>query len=100
MSIVVIGLLGIATSIVTEVVTWLNAKFNGTLLQGKAAFIVTLVVSLIGGAFKVGFSHITDWSSLLTAFSQVFAVSQVYFALVAKTLGLEVTPGSAVLSRG
>lgn len=93
MSALIVGLLGIASSIVTELVTWLNKVTTGTVLQGKGAFIVSLFLAFVGAAFRIGFTQslsFGDWHAWATIGSQIWAVSQVYFVLIAQTFGLEV----------
>jgi hypothetical protein len=91
-NILVTGLLGIASSLVAELVTWINKKLSGTVMKGNGAFIVALLIALVGGGIKVlldGFK-ITDWSTFGTYFAQVFAISQIWFYLIAQKLGLQV----------
>ncbi len=87
--------LGVLSSIVAELVTWLNAKLSGTVLKGKAAFLFALIVALLGGAFQVWHNGIplNDWGALYTSFSQIWAVSQVFFIFIVQQFGLDV--GSA-----
>lgn len=96
---ITITLLGIATSIVAELVTWLNKKFTGTVLQGNGAFIIALIVGVFGGLIKVfyidgqPFPTTLNYSSLqnfFPAFAQVWTVANIYFVLIAKNLKLEV----------
>ncbi|MDE2015937.1 MAG: hypothetical protein KGI72_05440 [Patescibacteria group bacterium] len=87
------ALLGIATSVVSELASWFNKKVVGTPLQGYGAFVVVLLFSFVGALAKItytgGFSGDTT-QQLIQSFSEVFAVSQVYFYLIAKTLNLKV----------
>jgi hypothetical protein len=92
-------LIGIITSTIAEVVTALNKRLTGTVLQGQAAFLIALVLALIGGAVKVFFIDGTplpttyDYASLkalFPAFAEVWTVAQVYFMFVTKTLSLDV----------
>ena len=89
-------LLGIISSTVAEVVTALNKKLTGTVLQGDAAFIIAFGISAVGAFIKEimlpGFtwSDFTHYSTLVSDFAQVFAVSQIYFIFITKKLGLDV----------
>ena len=84
--------LGILASLASEAVTWLNQKFSGTVLKGDAAFVLALVVSLIGATGEVflapGFSF--TWATLAKSFAEIWTVAQVFFVLVVQTLGLDV----------
>ncbi len=89
-------LLGIATSTIAEVVTAVNKKLNGTLLQGDGAFLVAFGLALIGAIFREvtipGFqlSTLTNWQHLTATFGEIFSISQVYFLFVVKKLSLDV----------
>lgn len=93
-------LLGIGSSIASEIVTWLNKKLQGTVLKGDGAFILTFAIALAGALIKQmttpGFelSDIKDYAALSQTFGEIFTVSQVYFVFVAKKLGIEVKPES------
>jgi hypothetical protein len=95
MSELLVGLLGIASSIVAESISWLAKKFQGTPFQGYASFIVAALIAFVGGAVKVYLTGGT--TSIWTDFAQVFAVSEVYFNLVASTLGLTVSSTSTTV---
>ena len=91
-TLLVIALLGIASSFATEVVTWLTLKLNGTFLQGKAALLVAIVLAFVGGAIKSYYSGIAiSWATLGTSWAQVFAAATVYFNTLAQWLNLNVT---------
>lgn len=95
-------LLGIATSMIAEVVAAINKKLSNTPLKGDGAFLVAFALALIGSVAKEvampGFtwSALTDWGNMSATFSEVFAVSQVYFLFVVKKLNLDIQPHSLV----
>ena len=86
--------LGVLASVAAEVITWINKKLTGTVLQGDGAFLLAAGVALVGGVFKVYTSGtpVTDLGSLWTSFAQVWAVSQVFFLVVVQTFGFDVKP--------
>ncbi len=79
-----IFLLGIAASILTEAISWVNKKIQGTPFKGDGAQIVILIISFIGAIVRVLISgyQVIDFPTLLALFSQVYAVSQVYFLFI------------------
>lgn len=93
-------IIGILSSSAAELVTALNKRLQGTVLQGEAAFLIALGTALVGGAIKVFYvdgtplPSITDWSSwqaLYPAFTEVWTVSQIYFLYVTQKLNLDVS---------
>lgn len=95
-SIMLTLLWGVVSSMAAEVVTALNKRLQGTVLQGDAAFLVALGMAVVGGTFKEVMAPGFQWSDLMniaklaTDWSEVFAVSQVYFLLVVEKLNLDV----------
>lgn len=94
----ILGLLSIASSIATEIVTAINAKLNNTVLKGDGAFILSFVVAFVIAAFKVAFTTGIDLhnpaaflASLSVYGSAVFAVSQIFFVGVYQKLGLDLS---------
>lgn len=93
---VTIILLGILTSVISEAVTALNKKLQGTVLQGNAAFLITFVIAFLGAFIKEvtapGFtwSQFGDYNAIATTLGEVFTISQLYFVLIVKKLGLDV----------
>lgn len=94
-----VGLIGIVSSVLADVIAWVNAKLANTSLSGNGAFIVSLVAALIGGLVKVFYmdhmpfpslSDFASWDKVYVAFSQVWVVSQVYFTFVAQKFNLRV----------
>jgi hypothetical protein len=85
--------LGVISSIAAEVVTWINKKVNGTVLQGDGAFFVAAAMSLVAATYHVwAMGAITDWHSLWMSFTQIWAVSQVFFLVIVQKIGLDVQP--------
>lgn len=91
-------LFGIISSIAAEIVTALNKKLQGTVLQGDAAFLIAFGMALPAAVLKEilapGFvwSDLTNYAKLMTDFSEVFTVSQVYFLFIVQKLNLDVKP--------
>ena len=89
-------LLGIISSTLAEVVTAINKRLQGTVLQGDAAFLIAFGMAMVGAIAKEvmapGFTigDLTNWQSLVQTFGEVFAVSQVYFIFVVEKLHLDV----------
>lgn len=92
-------LIGILSSVASEVVTALNNKLKGTVLQGDAAFIIAGGISILGAAFKVFYfdgvplpsaNDLSAWKAVAPAFTEVWTVSQLFFTLVTSKLGLDV----------
>ena len=96
MIIIATVLLGILTSYIAELVTAINKRLQNTLLKGDGAFLVALAISFVGAVvseitapgFKI--ATLTNWQALTATFTEVFAVSQVYFMFVVKKLNLDV----------
>ncbi len=86
--------IGVLASIASEVITWINKKLTGTVLQGDGAFLLAAGVALVGAALKVYSSGVplTDVATLWASFTQVWAVSTVFFMAIVQTLGLDVKP--------
>lgn len=82
-------LLGIASSLATESVTWLNARLSGTVLKGDGAFLLAGTIALIisTAKFFLAGGSLSDWA---TDFSTIWASSQVFFLAVMQTLNLDV----------
>lgn len=102
-------LIGILSSVASEVVTALNNKLKGTVLQGDAAFLVAGVVSVFGAAFKVFYfdgvalpsmSDLSAWKAVAPAFTEVWTVSQLFFTLVTSKLSLDVKQPTSTAVNG
>ena len=86
-------LLGIATSLATELVRWIDKKLVGTPAEGRGAFLLAFALAFLASALKVlvfdrmpGIALVlrSSWHTVTI----IFTVSQVYFHLIAKPLGL------------
>jgi hypothetical protein len=110
-SIMILGLLSIASSIATEIVTAVNAKLNNTILKGDGAFILSFGVAFAIAALKVALTNGIDFgnpAAFIASFSAygsaVFATSQIFFVAIYQKLGLDIssvikqpaTPATAV----
>lgn len=93
------ALLGLASSVATEVVKWLNKKLVRTPLQGDAALLLSVVLALLAGLVRVAlvdvpFGHVWSVESFLALSATAFGVSQLYFRTIAKWLDLKVSSPS------
>lgn len=92
-------LLGILSSVAAEVVTAINAKLENTVLKGDGAFLLAFGMALPAAILKeimmpgFDFHMLLNYQQLGVNFSEVFAVSQVYFLLVMQKLNLDVPTG-------
>lgn len=88
---------GVLASVAAEVVTWLNKKLSNTVLKGKAAFLLALAVAFVAAFIKVSMApgFVFSWTALGAEFSEVWAVSQIFFTFVVEYLGLDVQPNVA-----
>ncbi|MCL5073492.1 MAG: hypothetical protein M1308_21755 [Actinobacteria bacterium] len=71
----------------------MNKKLGGTVFQGLGAFLFATFVAFVIGIVRVGIdSRFTelDWSTVVSYFTQVFTVSQVWFYLIVQKLSLDV----------
>lgn len=92
---ITIILLGIVSSYLAELITWINKKLENTHLKGDGAFIVSLLAGLVGGSVKVFyFDHVAfdlhNLTALGASFSEVWTISQVYFLFIIKKFSLDV----------
>lgn len=89
------ALLGIASSLVTELIAWVNKKLSGTALQGDGALILSILLAFGGGFARllmtgVPLNDIWDWSTFVSVSATVFGWSQVYFQTISRWLNLRV----------
>lgn len=84
--------LGVATSLLTDLIKYVNNKLRNTALAGDGAFLVLGVVSIVVGSVKVFYVDGTEfsWGNLASSIGSIFAVANVYFTLIAKKLGINV----------
>lgn len=88
----ILGILAIASSLLTEVVTWANREIESfPPLRGKGAFLVALVLSFVGATFKIVVLDGADlsWTNLAQTGSAIFTLAQVWFLFIAQKIGLE-----------
>lgn len=93
MTLLAIALLGIAASIAQETITWINAKLTSTVLKGRGAFIFSILLAVIGATAQViwtGHGSIS-WATLSVNAAQIWAVSQIFFAVIIQWLKLDVS---------
>lgn len=84
-------LLGIASSIASEVITWINKKLSGTVLVGDGAWLLSAAVAIILATAKVLMSGIpTDWVSFTTECAMIWATSQVFFIWIVQQFNVDV----------
>ena len=92
-------LLGIGVSLFSELVTWLNKKLTGTVIQGDAAFIIVLVLSIVVAVVKTVVLPLLPSSYMVSMgllFAEVFASSQIFFKLFSSKVGLVVSDPTTV----
>ena len=92
-----LALLGVASTVATEVVTWLNKILSGTVLKGLGAFILSLVVSvaIASGQVILAGPGVMTWAQFIADLAQIWAVSQVVFVLVIQKLNLDLPSTSS-----
>lgn len=85
-------ILGLATTLVAEFITWLNKKIAGTVLHGDAAWIVAGLVAILAASIKVFYfgGVPADWPTFVADLSTIWAISQVFFLWVVQRFGLDV----------
>lgn len=86
-------LIGFGSSIVTEVITWINKKITGTAFQGQGAFLFSFSIAIVLAFLKVIVLPLVPASfvqNFLLEVSLVFAASQVFFQWVIKLFSLNV----------
>ena len=84
-------ILGLATTIVAELVTWLNKKLSGTVLTGDAAWLLAAGAAIIAAAVKVFISGVpTSWTAFGTDCATIWTISQVFFIWIVQKFNLDV----------
>lgn len=82
---------GLASSIVSEVIVWLNKKFSGTVLTGDASWLLAAVVAIIAATVQVLWSGLpTNWVQFTTECATIWTVSQVFFVWIVQQFNLDV----------
>jgi hypothetical protein len=86
------AILGILSSIATELVTYLNKKLTGTVLAGNAALLLAVFFAFAAGVYRA----LLSGASIITLHDVVsfsvtaFGFSSLYFETIAKWFGLQV----------
>jgi hypothetical protein len=93
------ALLGIASSIATELVKWLNSKLTWKPLAGKAALLLSIALALVAGFVRiviidVPLTYIWNVETFIALSVTAFGWSQLYFRTLAKWFGLTVDQSS------
>lgn len=86
--------LGAASSLAAELITWLNKKLSGTVLKGDAAWILAAAVSIIAACAKVFWLDggiPADLPTFLTDLATIWAISQVFFLWVVQRFDIDVS---------
>ncbi len=83
-------LIGIASSIAAEIITWINSKLSGTVLKGDGALVFAVVIAFIGAVVKIYLVPNSSFHEVLTSASEIWAVSQIFFFGVIRLLGLDI----------
>lgn len=99
-TIIILTILGVLSSVAAEIVTALNKKLTGTVLQGDGAFIVAFSLAVLAAVGKVAIlplipQHIV--TDLLGTAAAIFSVSQIYFKLIVSKLGLDIQTDTTVV---
>lgn len=91
-------ILGVVSSTIAEIITWVNKKLSGTLLKGDGAFILAFgsafIFSVVKEVMLPGFSLagvFQNWHMLAATFGEVYAASQVYFYWILQKFSIQVT---------
>jgi uncharacterized membrane protein HdeD (DUF308 family) len=87
------AILGVASSIATELVKWLNRKITWKPLAGQAALLLSIVLALVAGFVRivivdVPLAHIWNVETFIALSVTAFGWSQLYFRTLAKWFGL------------
>lgn len=91
--------LGFVSSLVTELLTWLNKKLSGTVLSGDAAWILSALVAIGIATFKILHSGApTSWATFSTQCATIWSLSQVYFMAVVQWFAVPTMPVQIVVA--
>lgn len=92
-SLFVVALLGLGSSVLTEAISWLNAKLNGTgltALKGKASLLVVITISFAVAIIQTAVAGSFTLSNIGKDWAEIFATSQVVFAFIIDQFGFTV----------
>ncbi len=86
------GLLALGTSLASELVSYVAKLLAGGPLQGQAAFIITLGLSLVGGVifYAIQVSSF-DLAHVVAVASSIFGTSQIIFSWFVKNSVIHVS---------
>lgn len=87
-------ILGLATTLIAELITWLNKIFANTVLKGDAAWLLAAAVSVIAAGIKVFWFDggiPADWPTFLADLATIWAISQVFFLWVVQRFNIDVS---------
>ena len=75
---------GILSSVLTEVISFVEKKLSGTPYQGYSAKIVIMFVSLLGGALYVVYKNMPSATitTILAYASAIYATAEVYYLAI------------------
>lgn len=88
-------LLGIASSVLAEAITWANKKLTGTLLEGKAAELIAILLAVVAGIYSaiIQFAKSPDATLSFAQIGQyvliAFGASQIWFKTIARFLNIK-----------
>lgn len=83
--------IGVLSSIVAELITWINKKLSGTVLNGKGAFILAFIVAVVGAIVKIFFiDHAASWSNFWEEVPKIWTIAQLFFVAIVEGLKLDV----------
>lgn len=85
-------LVGIASSIIAELVTWLNKQLTGTVLHGDGAFILATVIAIVAAMIKTYLLPVVTVQEFIAQCVVVWGASQLFFLGVVQMFDLDVQP--------
>ena len=89
-------LISIILSESQKIISAINKKLQGTTIEGQAGFILSISLALIVAAIKIFFidHQVINWNNFGSVFSEVWAMSQIYFKLITQKLNLNIPSSS------
>lgn len=86
--------LGLATTLIAELITWLNKELSNTVLKGDAAWLLAAIVAVLAACIKVfwfGGGVPADWPTFLADLATIWSISQVFFLWVVQRFNIDVS---------
>ncbi len=74
----------------TEIITWLNLKLQGTVLRGDAAFLLAFFVSIAAAFVKLYLLPTETFQVFLSNAALIWAASQIFFICFIQLFKLDV----------